>query len=52
MYLQAHNNAVLQETAEACNISLGGVRKIVARLQELKVLERRGPKKNSTWIVK
>lgn len=51
-YLKDHSDAVLQETADACGISLGGVRKIVAKLQEQKLLERLGSKKKSTWIVK
>ena len=51
-YLRDHSNAVLQDVADACNISLGGVRKIAAKLQELKILERTGAKKNSTWVVK
>ncbi|MBQ5954286.1 MAG: putative DNA binding domain-containing protein [Lachnospiraceae bacterium] len=51
-YLREHSNAVLQETADACGISLGGAKKIVAKLQEINVLERKGSKKNSTWIVK
>lgn len=51
-YLKDHSNAVLQEAADACNISLSGTKKIVAKLQEIGLLERKGSKKDSIWIVK
>ena len=50
-YLNNHPNASLQETADACSLSLGGVKKIVVRLQEMRLLERLGAKNNSTWVV-
>ena len=50
-YLNDHPNASLQETADACSLSLGGVKKIVVRLQEMRLLERLGAKNNSTWVV-
>ena len=50
-YFADHPYASLKETAELCGISLGGVKKITVKLQEMKLLERRGAKSNSTWIV-
>ena len=50
-YLSDHPYASLQETADACQLSLGGVKKIVGKLQEMKLLERKGPKFNTTWVV-
>ena len=50
-YLNNHPNASLQETADACSLSLGGVKKIVVRLQEMRLLKRLGAKNNSTWVV-
>lgn len=51
-YLTKHNGATMQETAEACALSLGGVKKIAAKLQALGLLERAGAKNNPIWIVK
>lgn len=51
-YLSDHPHATLQETADACGLSLGGAKKIAGRLQEMKLLERKGAKNNTTWIVK
>ena len=50
-YLRDHPRASLQETADACSLSLGGVKKMVSKLQELRLLQRQGAKKKSTWIV-
>ena len=50
-YLNDHPNASLQETAEACSLSLGGVKKITGKLKEMKLLERKGSKNKSTWVV-
>ena len=50
-YFADHPHASLKEIAQVCGISLGGVKKITGKLQELKFLERRGAKSNSTWIV-
>ena len=50
-YLQDHPNATLQETADKCGLSLGGVKKITGKLQELNLLQRRGAKNKTTWIV-
>ncbi|MBR1590284.1 MAG: putative DNA binding domain-containing protein [Acidaminococcaceae bacterium] len=51
-FLTHNQKATLKEVAEACEISLGGVKKIVAKLQEMNLLERRGAKNASLWIVK
>lgn len=51
-HLKDHPNASLQDTAHACSLSLGGVKKIVARLQEMSLLERIGAKNKSTWVVR
>ncbi|MBO5640565.1 MAG: putative DNA binding domain-containing protein [Oscillospiraceae bacterium] len=50
-YLSDHPRATLQETADACNLSLGGVKKIVHKLQELELMERKGAKNKTTWVV-
>ena len=50
-YLQDHPTATLQEAAEACSLSLGGVKKIAAKLQKAGLLMRKGSKKLSTWII-
>ena len=50
-YLQDHPRATLAETAENCSLSLGGVKKIVKKLQETDMLERTGAKNQSAWIV-
>lgn len=51
-FLKQNPKATLKEVAEAGEMSLGGVKKIVAKLQELKLLERKGAKNDSQWIVK
>ena len=51
-YLKNHRKAHLQEVADECNLSLGGVKKIVLKLQELEVLVRNGTKQNPEWLVK
>lgn len=51
-YLKGHSKAVLQEVADTSGLSLGGVKKIVTKLQDMGLLERTGPKKNSAWSVK
>ena len=50
-YLSDHPRATLQEAATACNLSLGGVKKIVGKLQELRLVERRGAKNKSDWFI-
>ena len=50
-YLSEHPNTSLQETADACGLSLGGVKKIVGKLQEMKLIERKGAKNRPTWLV-
>ncbi len=51
-YLKKHPTATLQEAASDCELSLGGVKKICSRLQEIGVLEREGSKRDGRWIVK
>ena len=50
-YLADHPYSSLQEAADACSLSLGGVKKIAGKLKELKLLERKGAKKNSMWVI-
>jgi predicted HTH transcriptional regulator len=50
-FLSDHPDASLQETAAACSLSLGGVKKIVGKLQETELLKRRGAKNRSVWVV-
>ena len=52
LYLKEHSNASLQETADACGLSIGGVKKMVLKLREMDLLERSGPKNKSVWIVR
>ena len=49
LYLNDHPNATLQEAAEACSLSLSGVKKIVVKLQEANMLARKGAKNRSIW---
>ena len=51
-YFETHRRTTLQEVADACNLSLGGVKKIVNILQRQDVLERIGAKQKSEWVVK
>ena len=51
-YLKNNPMATLQETASGCELSLGGVKKICSKLQEIGVLEREGSKRDGRWIVK
>ncbi|MBR2836081.1 MAG: hypothetical protein IKE43_10310 [Coriobacteriales bacterium] len=51
-YLSDHPYASLNETAAACSLSLGGVKKIVGKLQEMQLLERKGSKNKSTWVIR
>ncbi|MBQ6670128.1 MAG: putative DNA binding domain-containing protein [Firmicutes bacterium] len=51
-YLSDHPNASLQETADACSLSLSGVKKIAGKLQEMDLLIRMGSKKKATWKVR
>ena len=50
-YLTDHPYASLQETADACELSLGGVKKIVAKLREMTIIERKGAKNNPVWVI-
>lgn len=51
-YLADNPYTSLQMVADACSLSLGGVKKIVGKLQENGLLERRGAKNNTQWVVK
>ena len=51
-YLAENPYTSLQAVADSCSLSLGGVKKIVGKLQELELLERKGPKNNPQWIVR
>jgi len=50
-YLTDHPYASLQETADACELSLGGVKKIVTKLREMTIIERKGAKNNPVWVI-
>ena len=50
-YLKNNRKAHLQEVADECNLSLGGVKKIVSKLQDANLLSRSGTKQNPEWIV-
>ena len=50
-FLSDHPDTSLQETADACSLSIGGVKKIVSKLQEQGLLKREGAKNRSRWIV-
>ena len=51
-YLKNNPTASLQDVATATGLSLGGVKKICLKLQELNLLEREGSKKDGLWIAK
>ncbi len=51
-YLKTHPMANLQEAASGCELSLGGVKKICSKLQEIGVLGREDSKRDGRWIVK
>ena len=42
----------LQEGADAVGLSLGGVKKICAKLQEYGLLERKGSKRDGMWVTR
>ena len=51
-YLKNNPMATLQEVASNCELSLGGVKKMCLKLQEIGVLVREGSKRDGRWIVK
>ena len=51
-YLKNNPMATLQEAASDCGLSLGGVKKICLKLQEVGVVVREGSKRDGRWIVK
>ena len=50
-FFEKNPRSTLSEAAEACGLSLGGVKKVVKSLQNAGLLFRRGEKSNSVWIV-
>ena len=48
-YLIENPNATLQNVADEIGLSLGGVKKTVAKLQEIGMLQRAGGRKNGYW---
>lgn len=50
--LKEDGHLSLQEVAERCGLSLGGVKKICASLRNKGLLERKGSKKEGYWVVK
>ena len=51
-YLKSNPLATLQDVASECELSLGGVKKICLKLQEIGALVREGSKRDGRWIVK
>ena len=43
---------ITPEAASGCELSLGGVKKICSKLQDIGVLGRGGSKRDGRWIVK
>ena len=50
-YLEDYPYASLQETADACGLGLGGVKKIAAKLREMTIIGRKGAKNNPVWVI-
>lgn len=50
--LKIDNHLSLQEVSNKTGLSLSGVKKICAKLQELNILDRFGSKRNGYWIIK
>ncbi len=51
-YLRSNPNSTLKDASLGIGLSLGGVKKICLRLQEMGILVRNGSKRNGNWIVK
>ena len=51
-YLSSNPDSSLQNVADSVGLSLGGVKKICAKLQEYGILERFGSKKDGKWLIK
>ena len=51
-YLSSNPDSSLQNVADSVGLSLGGVKKICAKLQEYGILERVGSKKDGKWLIK
>ena len=50
-YLKNNSRSTLEQVSLSTSISLSTVKKIVSRLQELKLLERKGSKKDGYWNI-
>ena len=50
--LSEDGSLLLQEVADRTGLSLGGVKKIVSKLQKYGLLERKGSKRDGQWVVK
>lgn len=48
-YLLDNPKSTLSEAANACNLSVGGIKKIVSSLKEKGLLRRKGDKRNGEW---
>lgn len=51
-YLKENPGSLLQDVAENCSLSLGGVKTIVYKLKQMNLIERKGKKARPIWIVK
>ena len=51
-YMSSNIVGNLQEVADAVGLSLGGVKKICAKLQEYGFLERKGSKRDGMWVTR
>ena len=51
-YMSSNIVGNLQEVADAVGLSLGGVKKICAKLQEYGLLERKGSKRDGMWVTR
>lgn len=51
-YLTLNPSSSLQQVADETGLSLGGVKKICAKLQESGLLVRKGSKRDGIWVVK
>lgn len=50
--LKEDGSLSLNEVANKVNLTLGGVKKIIQRLQEYDIIERHGSKRDGIWIIK
>ena len=50
--LSSNGSLSLQQVADEIGLSLAGVKKICQKLQDYKILERSGSKKDGIWVIK